>query len=434
MGTPIMDVMPDSIAEELGIEAGDILLSVSGWSVEDILDYRFACQDNEVLLAISKQNGDLWELDIEKNLDEDLGLVFADVLFDRLKVCRNRCIFCFVDQLPDAMRSTLYTKDDDYRLSFLFGNFITLTNMQEADWEKISRLCLSPLYISVHCLDPNLRVKLLGNQRAVHILAQLERLSAAGVRLHTQIVLCPGLNDGPVLAETVAGLAEISGVETVGIVPVGLTACRRELMPLRPVNAEEAVDLIEQVNAWQVIFRRDKGWGFVYLADEFFIKAGQEIPAAAYYDEFEQLENGIGLVRILLDDFEDCQDRLPAAIPEHRISILTGEAAHTILKPLVERLQKIDGLNLTLLPVANTYFGGQVSVTGLLTGYDIINCLGTKYKNQKFLLHDVVLKEKTTVLLDDISIQEIEDRCEIELQLTDGTVADLLEKLLGRQV
>ncbi|MDR1159111.1 MAG: DUF512 domain-containing protein, partial [Syntrophomonadaceae bacterium] len=362
---------------------------------------------------------------------EELGIIFSETLFDRLKTCRNKCVFCFIDQLPPHMRTALYNKDDDYRLSFLFGNFITLTNMEEPDWQKLLRLRLSPLYISVHCVNPELRVKMMNNKKAAGIKNDLRRLSDAGIRMHTQVVLCPGFNDGWALEETIEELALLPGVATIGIVPVGLTGHRTGLENISPIDGMFSKKLIKKIYGFQKRFRKEKESGFVYLADEFFVNAGEEFPPAEYYDDFEQTENGIGLARMLLDEFADMEPQLPLLGPESEACILAGESAYPLLRMIVERLNAISGLQFSLRPVVNKFFGGGVTVTGLITGQDIIEHLKYNNNHKKYILHDVVLKEKKGVFLDDISVKDIESRYGVEICLVDGSIRGLLKELSG---
>jgi putative radical SAM enzyme (TIGR03279 family) len=279
----IVKVERSSIADDIGLAPGDTLISIDGKEINDILDYHFWVRSEQLELSIEKADGKIWTVEIEKDYDEDLGLEFEDLLFDRIKSCQNRCVFCFIDQLPRHMRKTLYIKDDDYRHSFLFGNFITLSNLREEDWEKIITMRLSPLYISVHALQPQVRSMLMGNQRAGRIRQDLLRLSQAGIQVHTQIVLCPGLNDGQVLEETIEGLAELyPSVSSIGIVPVGLTGHRSSLPELRTLNELEALSLIELIHSYQKRFRTQLGYGLVYGADEIYLKAGQPQKSRPY--------------------------------------------------------------------------------------------------------------------------------------------------------
>jgi len=428
----IINVRNDSIGAEMEIETGDILLSVNGHPVNDILDFQFFTQDENLWLKIRKLNQEIWELDIEKDFDEDLGLEFADIVFDKMKGCSNRCIFCFVDQLPRRMRRSLYVKDDDYRYSFLFGNFITLTNLSETDWQKIETMQLSPLYISVHCIQGELRARMLGSLRGANIKSDLQRLKAAHIKIHTQIVLCPGINDGTILEETIEELARLHpSVQSIGIVPVGLTGHRGKLPAIRPVTAELAQDLIRLAEQYQQRFRAERGTGLVYLADEFYLRAGAELPTSAYYDDYCQLENGIGLSRLLLDEFAELEGQLPEKIESREIYVITGRSAVPVLGKIIRRLQKIKGLQAQLIPVENLYFGGGVNVTGLLTGSDIIRSLGRTYQGKTVLLPEVVLRDGGQTLLDDITIDDIMEKSGAKIITVDGSARDLIGKILN---
>lgn len=433
MGVLIKEVLPSSIAEEMEVEAGDMLLAINGQDIKDILDYNYWVQDDHFFMDIGKPNGETWTVEIEKDYDEEVGLVFDGAVFDRLKTCRNRCLFCFVDQLPGYMRKSLYVKDDDYRYSFLYGNFITLTNLSEQDWDKILTMRLSPLYVSVHCMRPALRAKMLSNQRAANIEEDLNRLAQAGIEIHTQVVLCPGLNDGPVLEETIERLASYHPtVQSVGIVPVGLTGHRQGLNSLRAFTAAEAAGLIANITHKQQGFRSRWGTGFVYLADEFYVLAGQPFPPAEYYDDYSQIENGIGLARIFLDEFAELKPLFPKEISPRSLIMVTGFSALPVLTPVVKELNKIGGLSLELIPVRNRYFGGNVSVTGLLTGQDIIEALGDQQVGKEVILPAVVLRESSTVLLDDKSVGDLERESGCRMLVVDGSARSLVETVLGR--
>lgn len=433
MAAEIKRVTDDGIGAEVGIEPGDILLAINGRPIEDMLDYEFYAQDDSVKIEIQKTSGEIWYIEIEKDCDENLGLEFDEVVFDRLQHCQNKCMFCFVDQLPTHMRSTLYIKDDDYRYSFLYGNFITLTNLKEPDWQKIERMRLSPLYVSVHCLRPDVRVQMLKNPRAAEISQQLHRLQGAGIEVHTQIVLCPGINDGSILRETIEQLAEFYPcVVSTGIVPVGLTGHRDSLPHLRPVSSEEAMELVQMVESYQNKYRADTERGLVYLADEFYLKAGLDFPAAEYYDDYCQIENGIGLARLLLDEFKQLEPQLPDAVTFTEACLITGDSGSLVLQPIVERLNRIKGLSLTVLAVPNEFFGGNVSVTGLITGKDLLASLGSNYAGKKAILPEVVLRQGEDVFLDDISVKDIERISGAQVVTVDGTAADLVNAILDK--
>jgi len=408
VAAPIQEVIPGSIAEDIGIEAGDTLCSINGKNICDILDYRFMVQDVFLKMQINKQNGETWLVEVEKEDYEDLGLVFDGFIFDQMKVCRNRCLFCFVDQQPEGMRPTLRIKDDDYRHSFLFGNFITLTNLKPPDWDKILSMRLSPLYISIHAMRPDVRAKLLKNKKAINIKQDLERLYHAGIEIHTQIVLCPGINDGEVLKETIEQLAGFyPSVQSIGIVPVGLTKYRQGLPDLKSITPEQSNRLITLVNQYQQGYRRQYGLGLVYLADEFYLRAEQPVPDSSYYDGFEQVENGIGLVRLLWDEFAEAEKVLPDAVSPRETHIITGVSGAIALQPIVERLNQVAGASVHLIPVVNHFWGESVTVTGLLTGQDIITTIGNEYQGQRVLLPEIVLKAGEELMLDDISVEDI---------------------------
>jgi len=431
----IRHVRTDSIGAEMELEAGDLLLSINDHPIYDLLDYQFHSQEDTLLLEIRKSNGEIWQLEIEKEDDEDLGLEFEGIVFDKMKSCDNHCVFCFVDQLPRRMRRTLYIKDDDYRYSFYYGNFITLTNLTEADWQKIESMHVSPLYISVHCMRGDVRARMLANQRAANIKADLQRLKNANIQIHTQIVLCPGINDGVMLEESIEELAGFHpSVQSVGIVPVGLTGHREKLPVMEPVDTALARRLVELAAGWQKRFRSQVGYGFVYLADEFYLRAGEPLPAAEYYDDYCQLENGIGLSRLLLEEFADLEGQLPEEMKAREVYLLTGQAAIPVWDSVIGRLQQIKGLRIELLPVENHYFGGGVNVTGLLTGSDIIRALGSCFPGKTILLPEIVLRDGQHILLDDMTVDDIMKKSGAQIIPVDGSARDLVEKILNRKL
>jgi len=435
VSAPITGVIPGSIADEMAIEAGDILLLINDQEIQDIIDYQFYSQDDFIVVEIKKTNGELWSLEIDKDWDEELGLLFDDVIFDKMRVCQNRCLFCFVDQLPPGMRKTLYIKDDDYRYSFLYGNFITLTNLKEKDWRKIIDMHLSPLYVSVHCMEPELRVEILGSKRAASIRQDLKRLLDAGIEIHTQIVLCPGINDGEILKQSIKELSSYyPTVQSVGIVPVGLTGHRLKLPRLQVVTPEQSRNLIAMVNNYQAEYRNRFKKGFVYLADEFFIKAGVNFPGAEYYDDYCQIENGIGLARIFLDQFAEIEKSLPEQVQKREIFIITGLSATVVLDPVVQRLNRLKGLTVHLVPVENHYFGGNVSVTGLLTGKDILQVMENKYQGKEVIIPEIIFKQGDDILLDNISLEELRQRSGAQIHTVDGSARSLVETVLGRNI
>ncbi len=432
MSALICEVRQGSIADELGIKAGDILVRIDGRKVMDILDYQFFSVDEEVEIEIEKPDGQMEIIEIEKDAGESLGLGFDRVIFNRMKKCANQCLFCFVDQLPPGMRRSLYFKDDDYRLSFLYGNFISLTNLSAADRKKIYAMKLSPLYVSVHSMDASIRSEIMGSSKAALIAGEIEKLQEHGISIHAQIVLCPGINDGTSLYNSIEKLAfYYPAVLSIGIVPVGITRCNSRLDRIRPVSRQEAHTLIKRVEVYQKQFRKKLGCGFVYLADEFYIKAGLEFPDAEYYDDFCQLENGIGFCRMLLDDFQAMEGDLPEELPEREIFLTTGISAAGVLKRIASRLNQVKGLHVEVLPVVNHFFGEQITVTGLLTGVDILQALGSGYSGKTVILPEVLLKEGELVFLDGMTVDELARQSGAAIVITDGSAAGLIESALN---
>lgn len=403
-GLKIAAVAPQSTASGLGLLPGDVLLRIGDRPVRDVIDYHFLLATERPVLTIRRGES---ELRISLRDDTDLtGLGFIDP-FGRIRSCTNRCLFCFVDQQPAGLRPSLCFKDDDYRLSFWEGNFITLTNVTREDRERIIRQRLSPLYISVHTTNPELRVKMLGNPRAAEINEQLRVLAAGGITMHTQVVLCPGLNDRKELARTVTDLAALHpAVQSVAIVPVGLTRYREGLYPLRPVTPVEAAEVLKSVAGWQDAYRQRLGTRMVFAADEFYLVAGKPVPAAKEYEGFPQLENGVGLVRRFLDAYSRIEKRLPLQASSRRAVVVTGEMFKTVLAPVVARLNRIEGLEVELLPVANRFYGPTVTVAGLLTGRDIQAALREVQRPDMILVPAAALNEEQ-VFLDDVSCDEL---------------------------
>lgn len=408
--TLIEEVLPGSIADEVGIETGDVLLLINGQKPRDLIDYRFICSDDQLEVEIQKKDGEVWVCEIEKEFDEELGLRFAADTFDGIRNCANKCIFCFIDQMPPGMRKSLYVKDDDYRLSFLHGNFVTLTNLTRSDLDRILRMRISPLYISVHTTNPTLREEMLGNRKAGEIHKQLTELAEAGIEMHTQIVLCPGVNDGPELDKTIQDLSSLwPSVKSVAIVPVGLTGYRENLKHLRKFTGGEAAGLVEKIRNYQIEFLEKFGTPLVYLADEFYVLAGAEFPETVYYGDFPQLENGVGLARLFYDSFDREKVELPDQLPvEKRVAIVTGVSGEAVLNPIVSRLNEIKNLNVELISVRNSFFGGHVTVTGLVTGKDIIETMKNRQKFDEILLPSVMCKRDEPVFLDGLGPKQLE--------------------------
>lgn len=431
-GITIAGVKPGSLACSLNILPGDCLLAVNGVIPRDLLEYRYLTSGERVKLKIRRRNGEVEQLVIAKNYDADLGLVFPTDCFDGVRRCRNRCIFCFVDQLPPGMRPSLYEKDDDYRLSFLHGNFITLTNLESCDLQRILTFHLSPLYLSVHTTDPVLRGKMLGRREPAPVLDQLAALAGGGITMHIQIVLCPGINDGENLKRTIRELAEFwPQANSIGIVPVGLTKFRKKLPFLRAFAKPECIKLIKQITAAQKFFRRKFGSSFVYLADEFYLRANLPFPPHAFYDDFPQLENGIGLSRLFYEEFARCLPFLPGRLHRpRRFLIATGVAGAKVLHPLIARLNLIRNLDIKLVPIPNTFFGPRINVAGLLTGRDLLWGL-RGLEGERVLLPRVLLRQGSSLLLDGSTIGEVASKLGCRLQVIEPTARALLEAVLG---
>nr|WP_177206076.1 DUF512 domain-containing protein [Caldicoprobacter faecalis] len=405
----IAGVEAGSIAEEMGIEPGDFLVAINGRAVEDILDYMEWTSSEEVNITIEKSDGQVWELEIEKDLDEDLGLTFEQPLMDRQRACRNRCIFCFIDQLPRGMRSTLYYKDDDWRLSFLMGNYITLTNLTEKDVKRITSRHISPLYVSVHTTNPQLRQRMMGNKRAGEVLNILKEFEKAGISIHCQIVLCRNWNDGAELERTLSDLWNMrSIVKSVAVVPVGLTKYRQGLEDILSFDAESAARVLEQVEKWQRKCRKESDTAFVFAADEFYILAGKEFPPYEEYEDFPQIENGVGLIAKLVREFDEAiDDYRGRRVAVREISVATGVSAYPTIRALMDRVQQAMGVTVHVYPVVNCFFGESVTVAGLITGGDMIAQLKDKDLGQALLIPSTMLRRGEDVFLDDITLESL---------------------------
>jgi putative radical SAM enzyme (TIGR03279 family) len=427
----IAEVIPGSPADECGIKSGDRLLSVNGILPRDTIEYSFLTCGEDVRLRVLSGRRDRTML-VHKDCDANLGLVFEDDCFDGIKRCRNHCLFCFVDQLPPELRPSLYQKDDDYRLSFLHGNFLTMTNMDEREFRRIENLHLSPLYISVHATDPGVRGFLLGRRGPVPVLEQVKRLAGGGATMHIQVVLCPGINDGDVLNRTVDDLAVFwPQVASVGIVPVGLTRFSNARPQVRSFTRAECTRVIRKVVTLQESLVRKLGVSFVYLADEFFIRARLPFPRACSYDRFPQLENGIGNGRIFQDEFRRLVSGLPGRLRRpRRFFVATGRAGAAVLEPVICRLKKIRNLEVSLIPVTSTFFGSRISVTGLLTGSDLVWGL-RGLRGEEVLLPSVMLKQGTSLLLDGMSVEQVASRTGCLLRVLEPTAGAMVEAVLG---
>lgn len=406
----IIRINEDSLAEELELKEGDKILEINGQPLRDIIDLSFALADEEIEMLVEHADGEQELLVFDKDCDEELGAEFESAVFDGIRRCGNKCYFCFVDQVPPAMRSSLYVKDDDYRLSFLYGNFVTLTNIGPIDIKRIEKLHLSPLFISVHTMNMELRKKLLGCERADMLKEQLTALEEAGVEYHTQVVLCPGINDGPELDYTIEQLyMRRPNVQSLAIVPVGLTKFRDGCYPLTQYNRKTAAAVIDQVEKWQERFVDEIDENFVYLGDEFYLMAGRELPSTEEYDGFPQLDNGIGLVRNFIDEWNEAAefDGNGYDKPLH-LTVVSGEAFAPVIKELTDGLA-VKNLTVDILTVKNDFFGEMVNVSGLLTGVDIKKALLSVTDSDGVILPECALRSGENVFLDDIPLTDIEE-------------------------
>ncbi|WP_035249382.1 radical SAM protein [Desulfitobacterium hafniense] len=404
-GLVVAAVHAGSIAEEMEIECGDQILAIDGQEIGDIIDFQYLTAEDEFTLLLEKAGGELWELEIERSYGEELGLEVQAVSSRGLKLCRNNCIFCFVAQMPPGMRASLYDKDDDYRLSLTQGSFITLSNLDEDEFERILKFHLSPLYISVHAWDAEARVRLMKNPRAGDLSSQLKRLAEAGIQIHSQIVLVPGYNDGEVLEQTVHELGNLHpSVQSIAVVPVGLTKHRANLPDLRPFTPEEAWSILAKGEMWQKEYRRKTGRSLVYFSDEFYASAGRDYPSIEIYDDFAQLENGVGMASKFRQEFDHALQSLPPAIPQRKVHLITGVSAAPFFEDLLKKLKPIEGLTIERHTIINSFFGPTVTVAGLLTAQDIAGQIGN-IKGEIFLIPRVMLKADEEVFLDDRSVE-----------------------------
>ena len=428
----ISSVAPGSIAQEMGIEPGDRLLEVNGKSPEDVFDYRYLMNEEEILVLIRKANGEEWELEIEKEYEDDLGIEFENGLMDDYRSCRNKCIFCFIDQLPKGMRSTLYFKDDDSRLSFLQGNYLTLTNMSEHDIDRIIQYKLSPINISFQTMNPELRCKMLHNRFAGEIFDKVKRLKDAGIIMNGQIVLCRGVNDGAELERSIRELtAYMPQLESVSVVPVGLTRYRDGLYPLEPFTKEDACEVLDLIHGWQEKLYKEWGNHFILAGDEWYILAERPIPEEKTYDGYLQLENGVGMVRLLEEEVAQTLAGMTGDDRKIHRTIATGELAAPFLRKHVDAVQKkYPNVDIQVLAIKNEFFGGKITVAGLITGTDLISQLKGKDLGDRLLLTNHMLKSGEPVFLDDVTVDDVQNALQIKVSIVESSGADFVSSLI----
>ena len=429
MAGVISAIVSGSIAEELELVKGDVLQKINGQDVFDLIDYNFLSGNEKLELEVLKKNGETWFFDLEKDEDEDIGIIFSANVFDGIRGCANNCLFCFVSQLPDACRDSLKLKDDDYRMSFLEGNFITGTNLTEADFQRISDLRLSPLYISVHAVDPEVRRRLLRNKRAGEIITVLRQLKENNVSFHGQVVLCPGINDGEVLEDTLQTLAALRpNLLSLAIVPVGLSSFQKN-PEMRLYEKEQAQAVLRQVQKWQQSLGDDN---FIFLADEFYLLCGQHFPDYEHYQDFAQLENGVGMARLFLWEWEQAKQDLPKELTvPRRLLMITGISGEQVLRSMVCDLQQVVNLQVELLAVPNTFFGPSVTVSGLVTGSCIEKALKEHTALPQIIIPDSMLKHDSELFLDGMTVSELEKKLNTKITAISSGPFSLLEAVIS---
>ena len=423
-------VLSGSIAEEMEITPGDALLEINGHKIEDIFDYQYYTQDEYIEILVRKPSGEEWLLEIDKGYDEDLGITFENGLMDDYRSCHNKCIFCFIDQMPKGMRDTLYFKDDDSRLSFLQGNYVTLTNMSDEDVDRIIRYNLSPINVSFQTTNPELRCRMLNNRFAGQALEKAWKLAQAGIIMNGQIVLCKGVNDGAELDRSIRDLsAYLPNLESVSVVPVGLSKYRDGLYPLEPFTKEDAQDVLRIIHGWQNKIYPEYGTHFVHASDEWYILAEEELPQEEQYDGYLQLENGVGMLRLLLDEFAEAmeEDRINGrqARAKH-ITLATGRLAYRFIKQMAKQMEERYDI-----AIRNDFFGEMITVSGLLTGQDIMAQLKDRDLGEKLLLPQNVLKSGEPVFLDDYTLDDIEKALQVRIDIVKSSGRDFIEAILS---
>lgn len=436
MAVLISGVEKKSPAARAGILPGETLLAIDGHEIVDVLDYRFYMMNSRLSLSLRDEAGRGRQLTIHKEEYDDLGLLFETYLMDQQRSCRNQCVFCFIDQMPPGMRETLYFKDDDARMSFLYGNYITLTNLSRRDLDRIIQMKISPINISVHTTNPVLRCEMMHNRFAGEALGMMEELAQAGIAINAQLVLCPGLNDGEELRRSLTDLARLTpSLQTVSCVPVGLTRYRDGLYPLRPYTREEAAATIDLIDSFGDIQQEKTGERLFYAADEFYLKAERPIPPAEFYGEFNQLENGVGMLALQRQQFLEALSDFEPDDRSRTLSIATGQAAAPFLQALVdEAVKKWHNLKCSIYPIRNDFFGENITVAGLVTGQDLMAQLSGKPLGERLLIPDVMLKFHEDVFLDDVSLEQVSEKLGVPVETVsadDGYT--LLAALLGEE-
>lgn len=445
-GHKIKKVQPGSIAEEMEIRPGDVLLEINGEEVEDVFDYQYMVQEEYIEVLIQKPSGEEWLLEIDKDYEEDLGIEFENGLMDDYRSCHNKCIFCFIDQMPKGMRDTLYFKDDDSRLSFLQGNYVTLTNMSEKDVNRIIKYHLSPINISFQTTNPELRCKMLHNRFAGEALKKVDRFYEAGIEMNGQIVLCKGINDGMELERSIEDLTKyLPYLKSVSVVPVGLSRFRDGLYPLEPFAKEDAKEVLAVIHKWQEKIFPEYGLHFIHASDEWYMLAEEELPEEDNYDGYLQYENGVGMIRMLLEEFDEAISGLKekkahtgmaADISEDGekrvVSSVTGLLAYPYIRHMADELcSLVPNLTIHVYPIRNDFFGERITVTGLLTGQDILAQLKGKELGEKLFLPENVLRSGERVLLDDLTVEDLIQTLQVPVDIVKSSGCDFVNAMLG---
>lgn len=433
--TEISYVEPGSLAESAGLLPGDKIAKIDGHEIHDILEYRYLISEPEVVLEVIKADGATEIITVENDY-EDLGIEFCEALIAEAKSCKNKCIFCFIDQLPKGMRKTVYFKDDDTRLSFLQGNYVTLTNVSDEELSRIIAMHISPINISVHTTNPELRVKMLKNPNAAKIFDIMKMLAAHGISMNCQIVLCPGYNDKAELDRTISDMTSLYPyVLSCSIVPVGLTKCREGLCELTPFDKNSSLETVRQIEKYQKKFRKEYGINLIYLSDEFYINAGLPIPLPSEYDGFPQIENGVGLIASMQEEFDEAIKLVKNKDYKRNVAIATGEIAYEFINTLSERLMAVcQGLKITVFPIKNNFFGGGVNVTGLVTGSDIIRVIPDASDFDELLISECMLRSGEDIFLDDITLSELSQKLGVKITPTPNDGYAFIEKILDTEL
>ena len=430
----IKTIESGSIAEELELEPGDVLVAVNGQPVKDVFDYHYLINEEYLEILVRKADGEEWELEIEKEYEDDLGIEFENGMMDDYRSCSNKCIFCFIDQLPKGMRDTLYFKDDDSRLSFLQGNYVTLTNMSDEDVQRIITYRMEPINISFQAMHPELRCQMLHNRFAGDALKKVDRFYEAGIVMNGQIVLCKGVNDGKELEYSIEQLVKyLPYLQSVSVVPVGLTRYRDGLYPLEPFTKEDACAVLALIHSWQDRLYKEYGSHFIHAGDEWYLLAEEEIPTEDSYDGYMQLENGVGMIRLLQEEVREELAALAGDDCERRVTIATGELAAPILEELGQEIKaKYPKLDLQVKAVKNEFFGGKITVAGLLTGQDLKKQLADLNLGEELLLTEHMMKSGEQVFLDDVTLEELSGALQVPITIVKSDGKSFLDAVLGR--